>query len=122
MVHIFELCIPRSVGLYISHIAHMPFGRLGSRMRFAGWIKMSASRTRIGCAAIAEFMDMKAMVARSKATDFGPDLHAIGHFGECNSAAHLVSRGRMKHRNGFQRFGRFSLRRLGLRGEAANQE
>jgi hypothetical protein len=90
-------------------------------MWFVGWIKMSASRTRIGCAAIAELMDMKTMIARGEASDFRPDLYPVGHFGKRDSAGHFVACGRVQHRNGFQGSGRFFSRRLGLRGEAADQ-
>ena len=89
MVHIFQRRLSRRVRLYISHIAHMPFGCIRSCMRFVGRIKMSASRTRIGCAAIAKLMDMKTMIARSQAGDFRPNLYPIGHFGESNGAARL---------------------------------
>lgn len=113
MVHVFERCLARRVSLHISHVAYMPFGYVGSRMRFIGWIKMSTSRARIGCAAIAELMDMKTMIAGSQASDFRPNLYAIGHFYEGNSTTDFVACGRMKHRDSFQ--GR---RRLGLRVEA----
>jgi hypothetical protein len=60
---------------------------------------MSARRTGIGGAAIPEFMDMKAMIPRSQACELCLDLHAIGYFGERDSAAQFVAAGGMKHRN-----------------------
>jgi hypothetical protein len=87
-------------------------------MRLMRWIKMSASGTRIGCAAITELMDMKSMIARSQAGDFRPDLHPIGLFGEGNRTADLAACGGMKHRDSFQGSRRFFRRGLGLRAEA----
>ncbi len=77
----------------------MPLGCVGSCMRFAGWIKMSASGARIGRTAIAKLMDMKAVVPGSQARNLSPDLHTIGDFDERYSAAHFVACSGMKHRN-----------------------
>ena len=80
----------------------MPLGCVRRGMRFVGWIKMSAGGTRIGRAAIAEFMNVKAMVTGSQACYLCMDLHAIGNFGEGNRAAHLAASSYgMKHRNRF---------------------
>ena len=102
MVDVFQLRLARSVCLYISHVALMPFGCVRPCMRFVGWIKMSAGGSGIGRATIAELMDMKAMVAGYQAANFRPHLYSIGHFGKCHGAAHFVACGRMKHRNGFR--------------------
>ena len=75
MVHVFERRLARRVCFYISHITHMPFGCVRPRMRLLGRIKVSAGGSSIGCAAIAELMDMKTMIARSQAGDFRPDLY-----------------------------------------------
>jgi len=65
MVQILQLRFAGSVCFHISHVAHMPLGSVWPGVRFVGWVKMSASGTEIGGAAIAEFMDMKAMIAGS---------------------------------------------------------
>src|SRR2546430_1669207 len=102
VVHILQFCLAGSVRLHISHVAHMPLGCVRRGMRFVGWIKMSAGGTRIGRAAIAEFMNVKAMVTGSQACYLCMDLHAIGNFGEGNRAAHLAASSYgMKHRNRF---------------------
>src|SRR5947207_193207 len=61
----------------------------------------AAGRTQVGCAAIAEFMNMKTMIAGCQAGDLCLHLYAIGDFGKCDRAAHLVAAGGMKHRNCF---------------------
>jgi len=60
-----------------------------------------ACGTGIGCAAIAEFMDVKAVFARRQARDLRVDLHAIGNRRECDGAADFVACGGMQHRNAF---------------------
>ena len=107
MVHIFQRRLARRVCLYISHVPYVPFRRIGSRMRLLGRIKVSAGGSSIGCAAIAELMDMKTMIARTQAGDFRPDLHSIGHFCEYNSTTHFVACSGMKHRDGLQGRRRF---------------
>ena len=99
MVQILQLRFAGSICFHISHVAHMPLGGVWPGVRFVGWIKMRASGSRIGCAAIAEFMDMKAMISRGQARDLCMDLHAIGNFGKRDGAAQFVGSGRMKHRN-----------------------
>jgi hypothetical protein len=91
-------------------------------MWFVGGIKMSTSRTGIGCAAITELMDMKSMIARSQAGDFRPDLHPIGLFGEGNRTADFTACGGMKHRDSFQGSRWFFRRCLGLRAETGRQQ
>ena len=113
MVHVFQRRLSRSVGLHISHIAYMPLGCVGSCMRFVGRIEMSAGRTRIGCAAITELMDMESMIAGRQAGDFRMDLHPIGLFGERNGTADFTACGGMKHRDRFQGSRRFFRRCLG---------
>src|SRR5207249_10002538 len=105
---------------YISHITYMPFGCVGSCMRIVGRIKMSTSRTRIGCAAIAELMDMKPMIARSQAGDLRPTPYAIGLVGQGNRTADSTASGGKKHRHGFQGRRRLFHRRLGPCGEGAD--
>jgi hypothetical protein len=78
----------------------MPFQRVRPGMRFARWIKMSAGGTRIRRAAIAEFMDVKTMIARRESCYLCLNLHAIGNFGERNGTAHLAAGCGMKHRDG----------------------
>ena len=101
MVHVFECRLARRVCFYISHITYMPFGCVGSCMRIIGRIKMSTSGTCIGCAAIAELVDMKTMIARSQAGDLRPNPYAIGLFSEGNRTADFAACGGMKHRYGF---------------------
>ena len=84
MVHVLQRRLARRVCLHISHVPYVPFGRIGPRMRLLGWIKVCASRSGVGCAAIAKLMNMKAMIAGSQAGDFRPDLYPIGLFGERN--------------------------------------
>ena len=50
-------------------------------------------------AAIAEFMNVKAMIAGSQARYLCLDLHAIGNLGKRDRAAHFVASSGMKHRN-----------------------
>ena len=99
MVQILQLRFSGSVCFHISHVAYMPLGSVWPGMRVVGWIKMSAGGTGIGGAAIAEFMDMKAMISGSQPRDLCLDLHAIGDFGERDSAAYFVAAGGMKHGN-----------------------
>jgi hypothetical protein len=47
----------------------MPRGRIWPGMRLVGGIEMRASGTGIGCAAIAKFMDMKAVLTGRQARD-----------------------------------------------------
>ena len=101
MIQVFHFCSTRSVRLDVAHIANMPCVHIGSRMRLLRWIKVSAGRVGIGCAAIAELMDVKSVLARSEARDFRMDLHSVGNFNECDRAANLVALGGMKHSDGF---------------------
>src|SRR5437667_630566 len=105
MVHILQIRFAGSVCFYISHVAHMPLGCVRSGVRFVGWIKMSARGSRIGRAAIAKFMNVKAMVGGSQAGYLCMDLHAIGYFGKRDGAAHLVACSGMKYRDRLQRNG-----------------
>ena len=99
MVQILQLRLAGSVCFHISHVAYMPLSGVWRGVRFVSWIEMSAGGTGIGRAAIAEFMDMKAMISGSQARDLCLDLHAIGDFGERDSAAYFVAAGGMKHGN-----------------------
>jgi len=99
MVHILQLRLAGSVCFHISHVAHMPLGCVWSSVRFFGRIKMSPGGTGICRAAIAEFMNVKAMLAGGQTHYLCMDLHAIGNFGKCDRAAHFVARRGMKHRN-----------------------
>ena len=97
MVHIIQLCIAGSVCFHISHIALMPRGCVWPGMRLIGGIEMPACRTGIDCAAIAKFMDMKAVLTRRQTRDFRVDLHAISGRRERNGAADFIPCGRMQH-------------------------
>ena len=91
VIEIIQFCRTRSVRLDIAHIANVPGGRIGGRVRLVRWIEMSAGRTCIDRAAIAEFMDMKAMHARSKAGEFCVDLHSVGDFSKRDGAAYFAA-------------------------------
>src|ERR1700751_5550883 len=95
----------------------MPGISIGSSMRLVRRIKVSAGRTAIRCRAIAEFMDMKPVVARGKAGDFCVHLNAVGNFSERNSAPDLVALFGGKHGDPVQRGRRFFFRRLWSRGD-----
>src|SRR5438093_13444605 len=89
------------VRLDIPHIASVPGCRIGGRVRLVRWIEMSAGRTCIDRAAIAEFMDMKAMHARSKAGEFCVDLHSVGDFSKRDGAAYFAALSGMHYRDSF---------------------
>ena len=101
MIEVIQFCRTRSVRLDIPHIANVPGCRIGGRVRLVRWIEMSAGRTCIGRAAIAEFMDMKAMLARSKAGEFCVDLHSVGDFSERDGAAHFAALSGMHYGDSF---------------------
>jgi len=63
MVQIFQLPLARSVCFHISHVAYVPLRRVWTGVRFVSRIKMTAGGTPIGGAAIAKFMNVKAMIA-----------------------------------------------------------
>src|SRR5438552_16345836 len=99
MVHIIELRVAGRVCFHISHVALVPRGCVGPGMRLVRGIKMRACGTAIGCAAIAEFMDMKAVFARRQARDLRVDLHAVGDWSEWDSAASFIGTGGMQPLN-----------------------
>src|SRR5215472_4728593 len=82
MVHVVQLGVAGSVCFDISHVALMARGCVGSGMRLVGGIEMCACRTEISCAAIAEFMHVKAVFSGSQACDLCVDLHATGDWRE----------------------------------------
>ncbi len=67
----------------------MSFGRLRAGVRFVGGIKMAAGGAGIGRAAIAKFMDVKAVLSGCKACDLCVHLHAIRDWREGDSASSL---------------------------------
>ena len=101
MVHIIQFRVAGSVCFHIAHVALVPRGCIWPGMRLVGGIEMRARGTRIGCAAIAKFMDMKAVLTRRQARDLCVDLHAIGDRRECDGAADFIACGGMQHRNAF---------------------
>src|SRR5262245_66090171 len=101
MVHVIQLRVAGSVCVDISHVALMPRSCVGPSMRLIGWIEMRACRTGIGCAAIAELMNMKAVLTRRQTGNLRVDLHAIGDWRECDGAADFIACGGMQHRNAF---------------------
>src|SRR6476659_9351819 len=97
MVHVLQGRLAGSVSLHIAHVTHMALRCVRSGMWFVRWIKMSAGRSGVCRTAVAEFMNVKAMVAGSQACKVCMNLHAIGLFGEDNRTADFVARRGMKH-------------------------
>src|SRR5882724_2229455 len=95
---------------------------VGPGVRLVGWIEVSAGRGGIGRAAIAEFMDVKAMLTGSQTSDIRLDLHSVGDLSEGDGAAHVVARSGMQHCDGFERARRFFGRCLRARGNAREQQ
>ena len=101
MVDIIQLRVAGSVCFHVAHVALVPRGCIGPGMRLIGGIEMRACGTGIGCAAVAKFMYVKAVLTGSQARDLRVDLHAIGDRRECDGAADLIACGGMQHRNAF---------------------
>ena len=101
MVDVVQFRVAGSVCFHISHVALVSRGCVGPGMRLVGGIEMRACGTCIGCAAIAEFMDVKAMFTGRQACDLGVNLHAIRCRRECDRAGDIVACGGMQHRNRF---------------------
>ena len=101
MVHIIQLRVAGSVCFHISHVALMPRGCLWPSMRLIGGIEMRTCGTGIGCAAVAKFMYVKAVLTGRQACELCVDLHAIGARCECNGTADFIACGGMQHRNAF---------------------
>ncbi len=101
MVHIIQLRVAGSVCFHVAHVALVPRGCIGPGMRLIGGIEMRTCGTGIGCAAIAKFMYMKAVLTGRQARDLRVDLHAVGDRSECDGAADFVACGGMQHRDTF---------------------
>jgi len=101
MVHIIQLRVARRVCFHVTHVALVPRGCIWPGMRLTGGIEMRARGTGIGCAAIAKFMDVKAMFTRRQARDLRVDPHAVGDRRECNGAANFIACGGMQHGDAF---------------------
>ena len=101
MVDVIEFPIAGSVCFHISHVALVPRSCIWPGMRLVGGIEMRARGTRIGCAAIAKFMYVKAVFARRQARDLCVNLHTIGDRRERDGAADFITRGGMQHRDAF---------------------
>ena len=101
MIDIIELRVTGSVRFYVAHVALVPRGCVWPRVRLVGRIEVRACGTGIGCAAIAEFMDVKAVFARRQARDLCVNLHTIGDRRERDRAADFITRGGMQHRDAF---------------------
>ena len=91
MINVIQFCVAGRVCFHIAHVALVPRGCIWRCMRLVRWIEMRACGTCIGCAAIAKFMYMKAMLTRRQACELCVDLDAIGARGECDGAAHFVA-------------------------------
>src|SRR5262249_39789921 len=101
MIDIIELCITGGICFHIADVALMPRRCIWPRMRLVGGIEMRARGTCIGCAAIAKFVYVKAVFARSQTHDLCMDLNAISHRSECDGAANVIVCGRMEHGDAF---------------------
>ena len=101
MVDIIQLCVAGSVCFHIAHVALVPRGCIGPGMRLVGGIEMRARGTGITCTAIAKFMDMKPVLTRRQARDLRVNLHALGDWRECNSAADFIACTGMQYGNAF---------------------
>jgi len=101
MVDVIQFCVAGSVSFHVAHIALVPRNCIWPSMRLIGGIKMRTGRTGIGCAAIAEFMDMEAVLTRRQARNFCVHLYAVGDWRECNRTADLIACGGMQYRNAF---------------------
>ncbi len=101
MVHIIQFRVAGSVCVHIAHVALVPRGCIWPGMRLIGGIEMRARGTGIGCAAIAKFMDMKAVLTGRQAHELCMDLHAIRARRERDGAADFIACGGMQHRDAF---------------------
>src|SRR4030095_5282330 len=97
MIDIIELRVTGSVRFYVAHVALVPRGCIWPCMRLVGGIEMRACGTCIGCAAIAKFMYMKAVLARRQASDLRVNLHAIGDWRERGGGTNFAACGGMQH-------------------------
>jgi hypothetical protein len=91
MIDVIELRVAGSVCFYVAHVALVPGGCIWPGVRLVGGIEMGAGGTGIGCAAIAEFVYVKAVLTRRQARDLRVDLHAIGGWRECDGAGDLIA-------------------------------
>ena len=101
MVYIIQLRIAGSVCFHVSHVAFVPRGCIWTGMRLVRGIEMCACGTGVGCAAIAKFMDMKAVLTRRQARDLRVDLHSIAGRNERDRAADFIPCGRMQYGDAF---------------------
>jgi hypothetical protein len=99
-INVFEISDSALIGFDISHIAGVALGGVGSSVGRAGRIEMAARGRAVLRAAIAEFMDMEAMLARSKAFNARRDFDAGASLGEGHHAADIVTFGRNEHSGG----------------------
>ena len=101
MIDIIQLCVAGSICFDVAHVAFVPRRCIRCGMWLIRGIEMRACRTCVGCAAIAKFMYMKAVLSGSQARELCVNLHAIGARSKRNGAADFVARGGMQHRNTF---------------------
>ena len=101
MVHIIQFCVAGRVCFHISHVALVPRRCIWPGMRLVGGIEMRAGGAGIGCAAIAKFMDMKAVFTRRQARDLRVDLHTTSDRRKCDGARDFIACAGMQHRNAF---------------------
>ena len=101
MVHIIQFCVAGSVCFHISHVALVPRRCIWPGMRLVGGIEMRAGGAGIGCAAIAKFVDMKAVLTGRQARELRVDLHATSDRRKCDGARNFIACAGMQHRNAF---------------------
>src|SRR5262249_25433415 len=101
MVDVIQLRVAGSVCFHVAHVALVPRSCIWPGMRLIGGIEMRTGGTGIGCAAISEFMDVKAMLTRRQARNFCVHLYTVGNWRECDRTADLIACGGMQYRNAF---------------------
>ena len=99
MIYIIQLRVAGRVCFDIAHVTLMPRGCVWPGMRLVGGIEMRTGGAGIGCAAIAKFVDMKAVFTRRKARDLRVDLHATCDRRKCDGAADFIAHGGVDDRN-----------------------
>src|SRR6478672_4169317 len=97
MVDVIEFRVAGSVCFDVAHIALVPRSCIWPGVRLIGGIEMRTCGTGIGCAAVAKFMYVKAVLTGRQARDLRVDLHTVGDRRECDGAADLVACGGMQH-------------------------
>jgi hypothetical protein len=75
----------------IAEISHMPTEVIGPSMVLPCGVEVATDRGSIWSAAVAPFMDMKAMFAGGEKDEIGSDQYAVGRFGKSHDALSFMS-------------------------------